>query len=88
MPKLIFKVYSDFKEFIQPRANMSDVSMWYENYICCLDSMFENPDCYKNMNIYQCLERFSQTRTWYDTASSYEKGKYNELLNKLRILIR
>jgi hypothetical protein len=83
----IIKVYSEFKRFIQPRARMSDVSMWYENYICCLDSIIENPELSKSMNIYQCLEKFSQTKTWYDTASGYERGKYNDLLFKFRSLI-
>lgn len=84
----IIKVYSDFKCFIQPRAHMSDVSMWYENYICCLDSIIENPELSKSINIYQCLEKFSQTKTWYDTSSGYEKGKYNDLLFKFCLILK
>ena len=84
----IIKVYSEFKKFMQPRAHMSDVSMWYENYICCLDSIIEYPEiCKKNNYGQQCLDRFSQTKTWYDTASGYERGKYNDLLSKFRSLV-
>tara|TARA_B110000977_G_scaffold186264_1_gene251988 strand:+ start:563 stop:1243 length:681 start_codon:yes stop_codon:yes gene_type:complete len=82
----IISTYTTLGSFMKPRAQMSDVSMWYECYICWLDQMMENPNVACESGCYQCLDKFCQTKTWYDTASGYERGKYTELLNKFRKL--
>ena len=83
----IVKLYASFEQFIRPIAHMSDVSPWFETYICCLDEISKNSNNIKNMNIIQFLTKFSQCKTWYDTASGYARGKFSELLYKLHSML-
>jgi len=78
----ITNIYLSFSIYIKPRAHMSDVSMWYDNYIHICDAIIKDTSIVKSksMNIMQSIDRFSQCKTWYDTASSYERGKLHELI--------
>lgn len=81
----ITDMYLSFSTYIKPRAHMSDVSMWYDNYMHICDAIIKDTSIVKNksMNIMQCIDRFSQCNTWYNTASSYERGKLQELIMML-----
>lgn len=79
----ITDMYLSFSVYIKPRAHMSDVSMWYDNYMHICDAIIKDTSNVKSMNIMQCIDRFSQCKTWYDTASSYERGKLQELIMML-----
>ena len=83
----ITEMYLSFGMFIKPRAHISDVSMWYDNYMHICDAISKDPSNLKSMNIMQCIDRFSQCKTWYDTTGSYERGKLQELIMMLRIEI-
>ena len=80
----ITDMYLKFDVFIKPRANMSDVAPWYDNYLHICENIMKFPKSIKTMNIMQCIDKFSQCKSWYDTASCYERGKLSDLQVKIR----
>jgi hypothetical protein len=82
----LIEMYLKFDNYMKPRAHMSDVSMWYDNYIHICDMLIQHPSSIKdnNMNIMQCVDKFSQCETWYNTAGCYERGKFSDFRNLFR----
>ena len=80
----IIEIYLKFDTFMRPRAHMSDVADWHNTYLCICDSLKANPHLIKTMDTFQCINIFSQTKTWYATAGCYERNKLDELKNTYR----